>query len=114
MRGNLFASFIGTFAGNPWTFPIMFALNASVGAAILGDGYVVEMPDWSWGQIWDAPGAYISSLLPAVFPLFIGSIPTMIVAWVVCYFVFKWFLKGYHQRRMDRKKPDYLIGEVEE
>ncbi|GHF29672.1 hypothetical protein GCM10017044_26180 [Kordiimonas sediminis] len=113
LRGNLFASAIGTFVGNPWTFPLMFALNATIGAAILGEDMVAEMPEFVWANISQDPLGYLASIWPAFMPLLVGSIPSVVVAWIVFYFAFKILLTGYHANRVRRKKPDYLVGEDE-
>lgn len=36
MRANLLASLIGTFVGNPWTFPFMWWISIEFGGAIFG------------------------------------------------------------------------------
>lgn len=104
-RGNLLASAIGTAVGNPWTFPLFFAMNAEIGIWILG-GVVNEipMPTWSWGAFMDAPLDYASALFSRIFPIIIGGIPSSIIAWIIFYAVIKTFLVKYRSRRALRRK----------
>lgn len=44
LRGNLFASFIGTAAGNPWTFPFIWWASFSLGT------YICELFNWQSGN----------------------------------------------------------------
>mgnify|MGYP003154180215 CR=1 FL=1 len=101
-RGNLVASAIGTAIGNPWTFPIIFALTGKVGAFLLGERVVRQVPVWDWEHLSHAPFDYIVSFLPVVFPLLVGGIPAAIVVWLLIYFSFKKLIVGYRKKRADK------------
>lgn len=102
VRGNLVAAAIGTALGNPWTFPVIFALTGNIGAFLLGEGVTDQVPVWDWSQISNAPYDYIVSFLPIVFPLLVGGIPAAIVVWVLVYFSFKSLIVSYRKKRADK------------
>jgi len=101
-RGNLVASAIGTAVGNPWTFPIIFALTDHVGAFLLGQDVMDKIPVWDLDKLLHSPFEYIISFSPIVFPLFVGSIPVAIIVWIVFYFSFKGLIVRYRQARQAR------------
>lgn len=102
LRGNILAAVIGTVAGNPWTFPIFFALTAEVGAWMLGGSVNTEIPVWDWDAVFMTPGTYLLEFVPVVFPLIVGGLPVAIVAWLLSYLVFKELLTRYRMRRSSR------------
>lgn len=100
MRGNLIASAIGTAAGNPWTFPIIWAWTYSAGRWILGDDSVLYLPvDFSFRYIFDHP-------FKVLLPMTVGGIPTAAVAWAVAFFPLRGMISEYQRsrRRLLRRK----------
>lgn len=106
VRGNYLAAVIGTIVGNPWTFPIFFALTGTIGTAIIGGDAVAEIPVWDWDAIFMSPVDYFSKFLPVVFPLIIGGIPVATTVWFLVYLVFKELVTRYRARR----KPPASAG----
>lgn len=102
VRGNYLAAVIGTIIGNPWTFPLFFALTGAIGTAIIGGDIVAEIPVWDWDAIFVSPVDYFSRFLPVVFPLIIGGIPVGIAVWFLVYLVFKELVTRYRARRKPR------------
>lgn len=100
MRGNLFASAVGTVVGNPWTFPLIWVWTFNFGRWILG---------WDTGR--DLPSRVSLTFIvehpwEIFLPMLIGAIPTAIVAWFVVYFPVVRLVTGYQrarQRRLQRK-----------
>lgn len=104
-RMNAVAMIIGTFVGNPWTFPLFFTASASVGNFMLGSDAEKIVPAWSWEALFDSPIIYLGEFLPVVFPLAVGSVPVGLLAWLVAYFVFKKLLSRYRTgRRVTRSE----------
>ncbi len=101
-RGHLLASAIGTVVGNPWTFPLIFALTGRIGALFLDDAVVHNIPVWSWEALFDAPVIYLSAFLPLVFPLIVGGIPVAIFAWIIVYFPLRSVLRQFRARREEK------------
>ena len=58
MQGNVVASLLATFFGNPLTFPIIAAICLEVGQWMLGTPNVGPLPDvfaeigHAWGEVW--------------------------------------------------------------
>jgi uncharacterized protein (DUF2062 family) len=103
-RGNMLASAIGTAVGNPWTFPLIFAMTAKIGSAILGRDVLSEVPDWSWDALLASPYDYLASFLPLIFPLVIGGSLVGVIVWLLGYFAFKAILDSYKNARAERLK----------
>ncbi len=102
VRGNYLAAVIGTVVGNPWTFPLFFALTGTVGTAIIGGDAIAEIPVWDWNAIFMSPVDYFSRFLPVVFPLIVGGIPVAISVWFLVYLVFKELVTKYRAGRKQR------------
>ncbi|MBO6503269.1 MAG: DUF2062 domain-containing protein [Kordiimonadaceae bacterium] len=102
VRGNYLAAVIGTVVGNPWTFPLFFALTGSVGSLMLGTDVAVEVPVWDWDAIFAGPVDYFSKFLPVVFPLIVGGLPIATAVWFLTYLVFKALVTRYRATRKER------------
>jgi uncharacterized protein (DUF2062 family) len=102
VRGNLFASAIGTAVGNPWTFPLIFASAAQIGSFMLGRDVLADVPDWSWDVLVANPYDYITSFVPLVWPLVIGGTILGAFVWVLAYFLIKATLERYKRGRAER------------
>ena len=53
IRANMFAAAIGTIAGNPWTFPFIWALTYKVGALFSGAEHTTSFSDLIDGDLLD-------------------------------------------------------------
>ncbi len=102
VRAHVLSSTIGTLIGNPWTFPLMFALTGNVGAAILGEPLGDLVPSWDWNALWDNPGSYLLTLLGTLKPFIVGGLPVAAVAWLITYSLVKRGLVRYRLRRLRR------------
>ena len=75
--GNIIASAVGTWAGNPISFPFIWLTTFNLGHLILGtEEKAGDLPELSFGLFIDAP---FSSLLPMMLPMAIGGIVIGIV-----------------------------------
>jgi uncharacterized protein (DUF2062 family) len=122
LRGNVLAALLGTFFGNPLTFPFIAAISYQSGLKILGfdhdPGAVVGLKDtitngigglWSslksligMGQAqWSDVGAFFVDVL---WPYYIGGIPTGIVAGTISYLISRPLVSAYQNRRRRRLK----------
>ena len=123
VRGNVLAAIIGTFAGNPVTFPAIAAVCYRTGFWILGMGGAETAMDtfrdafrdayttgWSnvlavfgpepaaWGGVWNLGQSIM-------LPYFVGGLVWGTVAAVAFYFVTRPLIQAYQKRRMKRR-PD--------
>ena len=96
-RGNVVAALIGTFVGNPWTFPLIWALIYSLGRWFLGFD-----PDASPPQ-----GLSLSLLLEhprqVLYPMVLGAIPASTVVWILV-FAPSYLLVGRYQALRDARR----------
>ncbi|MBO6633436.1 MAG: DUF2062 domain-containing protein [Parvibaculum sp.] len=95
IRGNLIASALGTFIGNPITFPVIWLAVFEVGR------YIVGAPAGSDPNIAHAmqqAGAF-DRILPSLVPLAVGSVPVGIVLGCVFYVLTRSGVEAYQSQR---------------
>ncbi len=101
--GNLLASALGTFFGNPITFPFIWASAYKFGHWILGndvgafsvDQLIATFSDGFFSAFENAFGMYIK-------PMTIGGAPLGLVAGFFGYFIIKQLVDKYQQRRQEK------------
>jgi len=98
LRGNLIASAIGTFAGNPLTFPAIWFVVYEVGRYMVG-APVAANPDIA--ETLQSDRAF-DMILPMLVPLTAGAIPVGIVLGCVGYVVTRSGVEAYQVRRRRR------------
>ncbi len=111
VRGNILASAIGTAAGNPWTFPIIWVSVLYTGRRILGVEYgSAEVIDFA--EIFsEASKALISfdfklffdDIWPILWPMVVGCIPFYIISWLLSYYLFKMALDKISNKKKGTK-----------
>lgn len=106
LGANIIASALGTFIGNPWTFPFIWVWIYFLGNAILGGGGGGTLPDeLSLGYLIDNP-------FRVLFPMAIGSVPTAIVAWFAVYFPVRGIVSAFQTRRRLRRERKQAKAEA--
>lgn len=96
--GNFIASAIGTLLGNPWTFPFIWALIYRIGCWMLGWEVGHALPEgFSIGYIFDEPQAIL-------LPMFLGSIPTSVVVWLLLFWPIRKIVANYQNIRRQRRE----------
>lgn len=96
MRGNIVAAMIGTAVGNPWTFPFIWSACYRLGILLL---------DWKkyHDHSFDTGLTFtmlLSNPLEIFFPMFIGSLPLMLMIWPIAYLI---GIKGMNIRKSGKK-----------
>lgn len=98
LRGNLVAGAIGTFIGNPLTFPLIWATTYQLGHLILSrEGHHVparlgeDLLHKSWDQLW-----------PIVEPMTVGAIPLGLAVGAIVYLVVYKAVSAYREGRRER------------
>jgi uncharacterized protein (DUF2062 family) len=116
LRGNILASLLGTFFGNPFTFPLIVVSAMETGSLILGRGHMVNPRRVMAGfkDVWDEIGANLHAIIsPAradwdgtraffgeVFlPYMLGGTIVGSVVAVAAYFVSLPIIRAYRARR---------------
>jgi len=110
LRGSLLASAIGTFFGNPFSFPFIWLATFNVGNYLLGNEgrHAVDMtlPEGTFWLLFTDPSAFFEVVWavmdPYFVPMLIGSIPLGLVTSIVIYFAVRPIVSKYQQRRRSR------------
>jgi len=98
LRGNLIASAIGTFVGNPLTFPAIWFVVYEVGRYVVG-APVAANPDIA--ETLRSDRAF-DMILPLLVPLTVGAIPVGVVVGCVGYVMTRSGVEAYQLRRRRR------------
>lgn len=110
LRGNYLAAIIGTFVGNPWTFPIMWYAGYKLGISIFGYFGVTnftELPsDITIYKLFDI---IVEEPLRLFVPWALGGYILTALSWPVFYVIFYYLVKEakiarehFKQRRLHR------------
>ncbi|MCB1368228.1 MAG: DUF2062 domain-containing protein [Rhodobacteraceae bacterium] len=119
-RGNVLASLLATFVGNPLTFPFIVAGNLTLGHLILGRGpdpahhksFFRLFGDASW-DFWSnfkalftddvADWTYLGEFMSGVFlPYLVGGLVPGVVLGLLAYFLSRPVIAAYQHRRKGR------------
>ena len=111
-RGSVMASAVGTFAGNPLTYPIIWGSTFGVGNLFLGDSANAEIGKLSTGAEAlrvsiseaspDGVATAVGGLWPILKPMALGALPLGGLTAVLIYFIVRRLLQVQHDRRDDR------------
>ncbi len=102
--GNLIAAGFGTLIGNPLTFPFIWLTTYKVGGWLLGAPVIAgDMShSLSYGALFSGS---LSSILPVITKMALGSVPLGVMAAIFCYIPLKLVVAGLQHKRRQR-----LIG----
>ena len=108
IRANMLAATVGTVVGNPWTFPIIWAVSFEVGNFILSrDTHLPLMAlidvDLLLTDPWEA-------VEPVFLPMLVGGFAIALVAWVLFYSIISVMVGAYQARRRAKIKAKYEGG----
>ena len=110
-RGNIIASAIGTIVGNPWTFPFIWIWLYNVGIWL---GFERPAPGLESVDFATFFGNMLKTLLrfdlnylaestwPILGPMVLGSIPTVVVAWIMFFLAWRLSIRAYWRARKMR------------
>ncbi|MFZ1108968.1 MAG: DUF2062 domain-containing protein [Rhodomicrobium sp.] len=122
LRGNVFASAVGTFAGNPLTYPIIWGSTFAVGNLFLGDSANAEISKFSTGAEAlsrsiseaspDAVASAVEGLWPVLKPMALGALPLGGLTAALIYFMIRRLLQAGRDRRIQRSQPSAAAAAV--
>ena len=98
--GSLIASAIGTFIGNPITFPFIWLWTYNLGTMLLGGEAAEEFPvELAFSAIFEHPGYFFEHLL---LPMTLGGLITGAIVGMMFYWPIVRFVQSYQLRRSAR------------
>ena len=110
LRGSLLASALGTFFGNPFSFPFIWVGTYNLGGYLLGyqrrHNVDITLPEGTIWLLFSDPAAFFETVWTAVGPYFvpmlIGSIPLGVATSVAFYFILRPIVERYQMRRREK------------
>lgn len=96
VRGNMLASFIGTFFGSPLTFPLIWISTFELGNLILGYHDQTAPADFA-EMLFSRHG--LDVMLPLLVPMAIGAVPLGLAAGMISYFITRAAVAAFKSRR---------------
>lgn len=106
LRGNLIAAAIGTFVGNPLTFPFIWAFTFRVGRVMLGEPVHHQAEprlDGPSAYTVEAISGFVETAWPLMKPMLVGSVPLGLTAAVGCYAITYMTVLGYQKARTAKR-----------
>ena len=92
LRGNIVASLIGTFIGNPFTFPFIWIFIYKVGNIFFKNDQNVSL-ELTFQSLFDQG-------YDILMPMLIGSLIVSIPIWLISYFTLKFLMSSFKKRRV--------------
>lgn len=128
IRASIVASIIGTFIGNPLTFPLIWFVTYKTGALMLGisnhadvayllshaSDILIKINDWNIKTLTYSTGdlapfgtymGYWKQLGSLLYPLAIGSIPWVIIIWFTFFLLLLKLQSGFIFRKKINRTP---------
>ncbi|MEG9862031.1 MAG: DUF2062 domain-containing protein [Parvularculales bacterium] len=103
LGGNIIASLIGTIAGNPITFPLIWVASYKVGTLLLGQAMLPGFIDPAGPEInWDAISGSVTPVLKAMLA---GGTLLGLVVGVISYGLCRWALEVHRARSLRKSTP---------
>lgn len=96
--GNMLAAGIGTFVGNPLTFPFIWASTYSLGSHILGQSGAVALHEIRYAIAHRS----FEVLWPIVAPMMVGAVPIGLPIALVFYIVAFFAVRAFRDLRRER------------
>ena len=91
LRGNIVASLIGTFVGNPFTFPFIWIFIYKVGNIFFKNDQNVSI-ELTFQSLFDQG-------YDILMPMFIGSLIVSIPIWLISYYTVKFLILSFKKRK---------------
>ena len=127
LGGNILAALLGTFLGNPLTFPIIVETSVQLGNWMLGQGSGPHFPQVMaafgyasaelWGNLWllvtggDPNWFRLRLFYNRVWlPYLLGGVPLGLLCGVVVYFVSLPLIRAYQSRRRARLRERFAAS----
>ena len=127
VRGNILAALLGTFLGNPLTFPLIVESAVQLGSWMLGLGAGLHFPQvmaafgYAWAEIWSNLWLLLTGGDPNWFrlrlffsrvflPYLLGGVPIGIVTGVIVFAVSLPLIRAYQTSRRARLRERFAAS----
>ncbi|NNF79700.1 MAG: DUF2062 domain-containing protein [Rhizobiales bacterium] len=108
--GNVLASALGTFFGNPLSFPFIWLSTYNLGGFLLGreqkSEINISLPEGFWTRVLTEPGLALDQFWdivgPVLVPMLIGGLPLGLMFAIIAYFPVRTAVETFQERRRDR------------
>lgn len=100
-RASILASALGTFVGNPITFPLIWLSAYHLGSLVLGIEPMHDPIDLSAGIFHMS----VDTLWPLLKPMTVGGVPLGLLAGAISYFLVKRGVEAYQEKKRHRQFP---------
>jgi hypothetical protein len=103
--GNMLAAAMGTFVGNPLTFPFIWASTYSIGSQILGQSSALALHEIHYALVHRS----FEVLVPIIVPMLVGAVPLglpIAVAFYVVAFIAVRAFRDLRRQRLDAKRRE--------
>ncbi|MBI1362677.1 MAG: DUF2062 domain-containing protein [Proteobacteria bacterium] len=116
LGGSILASAIGTFVGNPWTFPFIWLAALDLGNYVLGVQNPHQLPEsFSLKTVF---GNFSFWAEHYIWPMMVGGFPLGIIAAALFYFPLRYNIERYRERRQqmlnERRRLLVKLAQVKE
>jgi uncharacterized protein (DUF2062 family) len=114
--GNMLAAGIGTFVGNPLTFPLIWASTYTIGNHILGQSDAIALAEVHHHLAEKS----LDALLPIIGPMLVGAVPLGIPVALVFYVIAFFGVRAFRDMRREqlaarrRQRDDETMSAVKE
>lgn len=99
IRGNIVASAIGTFFGNPLTFPFIVAICLEIGGRLMGIPINTDFTGLGFHQ---TAVLLLQNVRSLVIPYFVGGLAPGLISAVITYLIVRPLVATYQRRRRAR------------
>lgn len=127
LRGNIFASLLATFFGNPFTFPVIAYSAMELGSILLGRGHARKASEAMsafgaiWGELWQnflaifTFGPFRWDMLAKFggdifLPYLLGGIIIGVICAVPAYFLSLPVIRAYRNRRLKKLQERFELA----
>ncbi len=108
LRGSLLAAFIGTFVGNPWTYPFIWVASYEIGAALLPGAqsthpeYVRTLVNFVTSIITLDSHRFAERVWPTFFPMLVGGLLMAVLGGIASFWLAKFAIEKWQALRRAR------------
>lgn len=108
LRGSMVAAFVGTFVGNPWTYPFIWIASYEIGALVLPGThpahpeFVRTLANLVAAVLTFDLHRFAERVWPTFFPMMVGGMVLAVVGGPAAFWLSKWAIEKWQAHRRAR------------